>query len=151
MKVTDKELFDKQYVVKEMEERKKLSMRNRDVEAELKKQAVDESERMKKKLADKKAEMEGRLKEAKAALDSNDDVRLLKGKIARRDKEINDLKKKTEVSETNYKRLRDEVDRLNLVLAKKKETNEVKKKKLEELKKVQNEEGGILRQAELDN
>ena len=126
-------------------------MRNRDVEAELKKQAVDESERMKKKLADKKAEMEGRLKEAKAALDSNDDVRLLKGKIARRDKEINDLKKKTEVSETNYKRLRDEVDRLNLVLAKKKETNEVKKKKLEELKKVQNEEGGILRQAELDN
>ena len=54
LKQTDKELFDKQYAVKEMEEKKKLSIRNKDVEAELKKQAVEESERMKKKLADKK-------------------------------------------------------------------------------------------------
>jgi hypothetical protein len=90
-----------------MEEKKKLSIRNRDVEAELKKQAIDESERMKKKLEDKKGEFEARLKEAKAALESNDEVRLLKGKLARREKEINDLRKKTEVSETNYKRLRD--------------------------------------------
>ena len=33
LKATDKELFDKNYVVKEMEEKKKLSIRNRDVEA----------------------------------------------------------------------------------------------------------------------
>lgn len=84
MKVTDKELFDKNYLVKEMEEKKKLSLRNKDVEAELKKQTVDESERMKKKLADKKAEMEIRLKEAKTALESNDEVRLVKGKLARK-------------------------------------------------------------------
>ena len=60
MKATDKELFDKNYLVKEMEEKKKLSIRNKDVEAELKKQAIDESERMKKKLADRKAEMEAK-------------------------------------------------------------------------------------------
>ena len=90
-----------------MEEKKKLSIRNKDVQAELKKQAIDESERMKKKLADRKAEMEAKFSQAKAALESNDDVRLLKGKLARREKEINDLKKKTEVSEANFKRLRD--------------------------------------------
>ena len=50
LKATDKELFDRNYHVKEMEEKKKLSIRNRDVEAELKKQAIEESERMKKKL-----------------------------------------------------------------------------------------------------
>lgn len=42
--------------------------------------------------------MDVKFSEAKAALDGNDDVRLLKGKLARREKEINDLKKKTEVS-----------------------------------------------------
>lgn len=40
-----------------MEEKKKLAIRNKDVEAELKKQAIDESERLKRKLADKKGEM----------------------------------------------------------------------------------------------
>jgi len=33
LKVTDKELFDRNYLVKEMEEKKKLSIRNKDVEA----------------------------------------------------------------------------------------------------------------------
>ena len=84
IKVTDKELFDRNYLVKEMEEKKKLSIRNKDVEAELKKQAIEQSERMKKKLADRKGEMEVRFNEAKAALESNDEVRLVKGKLARR-------------------------------------------------------------------
>jgi DNA-binding Xre family transcriptional regulator len=39
-------------------------------------------------------------------------VRLIKGKLARKDKEINDLRKKTEISENNFKRLRDEVQKL---------------------------------------
>ena len=68
---------------------------------------MEESDRLKKRLADKKLDMKAKLKEAKNALEGNDEIRLLKGKIARRDKEINDLRKKTEVSETNYKRLRD--------------------------------------------
>lgn len=41
VKKTEKELFDLNYRVKEMEELKKLAIRNKDVEAELKKQAVD--------------------------------------------------------------------------------------------------------------
>lgn len=57
LKITDKQLFDKNYLAKEMEEKKKLAIRNKDVEAELKKQAIDESERLKRKLADKKGEM----------------------------------------------------------------------------------------------
>lgn len=39
-------------------------------------------------------------------------MRLIKGKLARKDKEINDLRKKTEISENNFKRLRDEVQKL---------------------------------------
>ena len=90
-----------------MQELKKTSLRNKDVENELKKQAIQESERLKKRLQDKKDDIEGKLKEAKANLQTNDEIRLLKGKLARKDKEINDLKKKTQVSQTNYKRLRD--------------------------------------------
>lgn len=86
---------------------KKLAIRNKDVEAELKKQAIDESERLKKKLADKKTDLDTKFKDAKLALEGDDEVRLTKGKLARKDKEINDLRKKTEVSENNYKRLRD--------------------------------------------
>lgn len=95
MKKTDKELFDLCYRVKEMEELKKTSLRNKDVQNELKKQAIQESERLKKRLQDKKDDIEGKLKEAKGNLQTNDEIRLLKGKLARRDKEINDLKKKT--------------------------------------------------------
>jgi hypothetical protein len=40
-----------------MEELKKMAIRNKDVESELKKQAIDESERLKKKLADKKGDI----------------------------------------------------------------------------------------------
>lgn len=94
--------------------------------------------------------MEAKFNESKAALEGNDDVRLIKGKIARKDKEINDLKKKTEVSETNYKRLRDEVLKLQGALEDKKIKIDDKKKKLNELKTIQNEEGVKLRQAELD-
>lgn len=90
-----------------MQELKKTSLRNKDVENELKKQAIQESERLKKRVQDKKDDIEGKLKEAKANLQTNDEIRLLKGKLARKDKEINDLKKKTQVSQTNYKRLRD--------------------------------------------
>ena len=42
--------------------------------------------------------MEERLKEAKTGLETDEQVRLSKGKIARKDKEINDIKRKTEVS-----------------------------------------------------
>jgi hypothetical protein len=38
-----------------MEELKKLCIRNKDLEAEAKKQAAEESEKLKKKLADRKA------------------------------------------------------------------------------------------------
>ena len=69
-----------------MEELKKLCIRNKDVEGELKKQAGEELERLKKKLADKKADMEEKLKESKAGLETDDEIRLLKGKIARKDK-----------------------------------------------------------------
>jgi len=74
---------------------------------------------LRKKLADKKNDLESKLKEAKNALESNDEVRLIKGKLARRDKEISDLRKKTEVSETNYKRLRDEVLKLETAVGEK--------------------------------
>ena len=40
----------------------------------------------------------------------------MKGKIARKDKETNDIKRKVEISENNYKKLRDEVMRLQLEL-----------------------------------
>ena len=41
---------------------------------------------------------------------------MLKGKVARKDKEIADLRKKTEVSEKNFKNLKDEVAKLTLRL-----------------------------------
>ena len=47
---------------------------------------MEESERLKKKLADKKGDLEAKIKESKNGLESNDDIRLLKGKLARRDK-----------------------------------------------------------------
>lgn len=151
LKKTDKELFDLNYRVKEMEELKKLSLKNKDVEAELKKQAVEESERMKRKLEDKRAEFETKFKEAQVALEANDDVRLVKARLARKDKEINDIKKKTEVSETNYRRLRDEVLKLQTALKDKQDKNKEREDKLNKLKVVQNDENGTLRQCELDN
>lgn len=78
----------------------------------MKKQAGEETERLRKKLGDRKEDMELRLKESKAGLETNEEVRVWKGKIARKDKEINDIKRKTEISENNYKRLRDEVMKL---------------------------------------
>jgi hypothetical protein len=90
----------------------------------LKKQAIDESERLKKKLADKKDDMEAKFKEARLNLEGDDEVRLIKGKLARKDKEINDLKKKAEVSENNFKRLRDEVQKLEGNLADKRVKNQ---------------------------
>lgn len=42
LKKTEKQLFDINYRVKEMEELKKLTIRNKDVESELKKQAGEE-------------------------------------------------------------------------------------------------------------
>ena len=122
-----------------MEEKKKLCIRNKDAEGELKKQAIDEAERMRKKLADRKGELDGRLKESRAALESNDEVRLIKGKLARKEKEINDIRKKTDVSEANFKRLRDEVQKLEIGTASKKGKNEENKRKFEQLKAVQNE------------
>ena len=68
MKQTDKELFDINSRVKEMEELKKLCIRNKDVENELKKQAGEEMERLNKKLTERKTDMEERLKESKAGL-----------------------------------------------------------------------------------
>jgi ribosome-interacting GTPase 1 len=50
---------------------------------------------LRKRVQDKKDDIENKLKEARTNLETNDDIRLLKGKLARRDKEINDLKKKT--------------------------------------------------------
>lgn len=133
-----------------MEELKKLAIRNKDVQAELKKQAIDESERLKKKLADKKSDMDAKFKDARLALQGDDDVRLIKGKLARKDKEINDLRKKTEISENNFKRLRDEVQKLQGNLADKKLKNQQKEKKLGELKAIQNETAVTLRETELD-
>lgn len=78
-----------------MEELKKLSIRNKDVENELKKQAGEEMQRLKRKLDDKKGEFETKLTENKNGLETNDEIRLMKGKIARKDKEINDIKRKT--------------------------------------------------------
>jgi chromosome segregation ATPase len=146
VKKTDKELFDLNYHVKEMDELKKLAIRNKDVESELKKQAIDESERLKKKLADKRGDLEAKFKDARQALESDDDIRLIKGKLARKDKEINDIRKKTEISENNFKRLRDEVQKLDGSLADKKQKNQEKEKKLNELKLVQNETAVALRE-----
>ena len=39
--------------------------------------------------------METRISESKTNLDTNDEIRLAKGKIARKDKETTDLKRKT--------------------------------------------------------
>lgn len=69
-----------------MEELKKLSIRNKDVEGELKKQAAEEMERLKKKLNDRKTDLETKVTENKNGLESNDEIRLMKGKIARKDK-----------------------------------------------------------------
>ena len=78
-----------------MEELKKLAIRNKDFEAEAKKQALDELQKLKKKLTYRKADFQTRLKDSKAGLDTNDEIRLLKGKVARKDKEISDIRKKT--------------------------------------------------------
>ena len=75
---------------------------------------------------------------------------MAKGKLARKDKEINDLRKKTEISENNFKRLRDEVQKLEGNLADKKLKNQEKEKKLNELKAIQNESADALRETELD-
>lgn len=72
VKRTDKELFDLSYKVKQMDELKKLAIRNKDVQSQLKKQAIDESERLKKKLADKKSDIDAKLKDAKQNLQTND-------------------------------------------------------------------------------
>ena len=56
-------------------------------------------------------------------MDTNDDVRLLKGKVARKDKLIADIRKKTEISEKNFKSLRDDVDKLTSRLTEIKESN----------------------------
>lgn len=45
-----------------------MSIRNKDVEAELKKQAFEEAERLMKKLTDKKSDIEGKMKEGRNAL-----------------------------------------------------------------------------------
>lgn len=87
---------------------------------------MDESERLKKKLADKKSDLDAKFKDSKQNLESDDEIRLIKGKLARKDKEINDLRKKTEVSENNFKRLRDEVQKLEGNLADKKVKNQEK-------------------------
>ena len=50
----------------------------------------------------------------------------MKGKIARKDKETNDIKRKTEISENNYKRLRDEVMKLQIELEERKKLNKEK-------------------------
>lgn len=106
-----------------MEELKKLSIRNKDVEGELKKQAAEEMERLKKKLNDRKTDLETKVTENKNGLESNDEIRLMKGKIARKDKQTNDIKRKTEISQTNYKKLRDEVMKLGLELEARKKLN----------------------------
>lgn len=51
-----------------MEELKKLTIRNKDVEGELKKQAGEEMERLKKRLGDKKGELETKISENKNGL-----------------------------------------------------------------------------------
>ena len=83
-------------------------------------------ERLKKKLADRKIDMDEKLKESKAGLQTDDEIRLLKGKIARKDKETNDIKRKTKISENNYKRLRDEVMKLQIELELRKKMNKDK-------------------------
>lgn len=80
-------------------------------------------DRLKKKLNDKKSELETRVTENKNGLETNDEIRLMKGKIARKDKETNDIKRKVEISENNYKKLRDEVMRLQLELEQRKKIN----------------------------
>ncbi len=78
-----------------MEELKKLAIRNKDFEAQAKKQAFDELEKLKKKLTDRRTDFQTRLKDSKAGLDTNDEIRMLKGKVARKDKQISDIRKKT--------------------------------------------------------
>ena len=45
-----------------MEELKKLSIRNKDYEAEAKKQAIDQLQKLKKKLTDRKADFDTKVK-----------------------------------------------------------------------------------------
>lgn len=69
---SNKDLFDTCYRSKEMEELKKMSLRNKDVEIELKKQANEEAERLKKRLADKRTEFDVKLRESRNSLESNE-------------------------------------------------------------------------------
>lgn len=80
-----------------------------------------------------------KLKEGKSNLDTSDDVRLLKGKVARKDKEIADIRKKTEISQKNFKSLKDQVDKLTARLAQIKERNIEKQKTLNKLTLQKNE------------
>lgn len=59
--------------------------------------------------------------------------------MARKDKEIADLKKKTEITETNFKRLRDEVMKLTNALNTKKLSIKQKEERLNILKATQNQ------------
>lgn len=68
LKKAEKDLFDKNYRVKQMEEMRKLSIKNRDCEAEAKKQAVEEAEKLRRKLVERKADFDSKLREAKSAL-----------------------------------------------------------------------------------
>lgn len=133
-----------------MEELKKLSIRNKDVEGELKKQAAEEMERLKKKLNDKKMDLETKVTENKNGLESNDEIRLMKGKIARKDKQTNDIKRKTEISQTNYKKLRDEVMKLGLELEARKKLNSEKQQLIGKNAAILNAVEAEMRNSELD-
>ena len=91
--------------------------------------------------------MDEKLKQSKAGLETDDEVRLMKGKIARKDKETNDIKRKTEISENNYKRLRDEVMKLQIELEERKKLNKEKDQKIKEKTIILNETEGEMRKS----
>lgn len=109
MRKSDRDLFDICYKAKEMEELKSLSDRNISVEFEIKKQAALELQKVEDALAEKKEDFERRLTDRKKMSDLEPETKRLETAHATVEKEESDIKKKNDLSEMNYKKLREEI------------------------------------------
>ena len=100
-------MFDLCYKAKEMEELKSLAERNISVELELKKQAALELQKLEDLLTEKKEDFDRRLVDRKKMADLEPETKRLEASLAAAEKEYDDIKKKSDMSENNYKKLRE--------------------------------------------
>lgn len=114
VKRSEKELFDINYRAKEMEVLRKLAEQNRDTETELKRQAEHELDRNRVRLQERKEEFDRKMADKKNKVDAEPDLRRLQAQLTKKDKELADLRKKLETAEANYRRLREDIVKLEI-------------------------------------